>query len=62
MFNEDMLGHIKYFVTKDGSPVFSDSREELEERFPELCYDINPNTNERIHVPPKSFTFIGATI
>lgn len=61
-FNNDMLGKLRYFVTVQGQPVFADTREELISKYPENCYVYDPIKKERVLVPPKSFTFVGATI
>jgi phage terminase large subunit-like protein len=61
-FNEEMAGKLLYFVTVEGQPVFAESREELNEKFPHLVYVYNRNTKEKVYVPPKSFTFLGSTI
>lgn len=61
-FNEEMAGKLLYFVTVEGQPVFAETREELNEKFPHLVYVYNRNTKERVYVPPKSFTFLGSTI
>lgn len=60
--DQDKVGKIRYFITKDDKPVFRDTPEELEEEFPEYCWVENPNTGEKTHVPPMSFTFISASV
>lgn len=60
--SEDMNGKIIYFVTIDGQPVFANTREELEKKFPHIVFIKNPRTGEEVYVPPKSFTVIGSTI
>lgn len=55
-------GQIRYFVVIDGDPVFRNTREQLIEEFPNSCYVNNRDAGTKILVPPKSFTFIGATI
>lgn len=59
---EDLNGKIKYFVTIDGEPMFGDSREELEARFPNTCYIKNPRTGKTVYVQPKSCAVIFSTI
>lgn len=58
----DKCGKIRYFLNIDDVPVFADTAEELEEEYPELCWQEDPSTGEMIHVPPMTFTFIGGTI
>lgn len=57
----DKCGTIRYFVTVDERPVFADTREELIEAYPDLCYQKDNDGNE-VLVPPQSFAFIGGTI
>ncbi len=55
-------GVVRYYITPDEKPVFRDTPEELIEEFPDLCRVENPRTGQVIEIPPKSFTFISATI
>lgn len=61
-FNEEMAGKLLYFVTINNSPVFAETREELEEKYPEKVYIKNRTTGKMVYIPPKSFTFLGSTI
>lgn len=59
---EDLNGKIKYFYTIDGEPIFGDTREELEDKFPHMAHIKNPRTGEYVHIPPKSCVVIASTI
>lgn len=53
-------GIIRYFVIVDDRPVFANTEEELAEAYPDICYQ--DNGEEKIYIPPMSFTFISGTI
>lgn len=55
-------GKERYFLTIDGAPRFADTREELIEKYPNICKIYNEVDDEWVIVPPKSFTFIAGTI
>ena len=55
-------GVIRYFIIQDETPIFADTAEELEEKYPDLCRQYNPRTDEYIATPPKTFAFIGGNI
>lgn len=59
---DEMCGKQLYFLINNNEPVFSDSAEELEEKYPDLCEQYNPNTDEMVKIKPKTFMFIGGTI
>ena len=60
--SDELNGKIKYFVTIDGEPIFGDTREELEKKFPHMCYIKNPVSGKEVYVPPKSCVVIASTI
>lgn len=58
----DKNGKIRYFLNVDDEPVFADTKEELMEAYPELCYQTNPLTGEVVEVPPMTYSCILGTI
>jgi phage terminase large subunit-like protein len=60
--DKDKQGVVRYYLIIDDKPVFADTAEELEDLYPDMCRVYNPNTDEYVHVPPKTFTFISGTI
>ncbi len=60
--NPEWCGKIRYFVIIDDKPVFADTPEEIEKRYPDLVWSINDVTGEKVYIPPLSFSFIGGTI
>lgn len=55
---DDRCGAIRWFIVKDGEFVFGDSEEYFQENYPEALWVTVPNTNEKLYVPPKTFTYI----
>ena len=55
-------GIVRYYLIDEGKPVFADTEEELQERYPHLLYIENPITKEQVYIPPKTLTFIAGTI
>lgn len=53
-------GIIRYFVIVDDRPIFADTAEELAEEYPDICYQ--ENGDERVYIPPMTFTFVSGTI
>ncbi|AHK11502.1 terminase large subunit [Shewanella sp. phage 1/40] len=62
VFDESKLGHIRYFLVVDDTPVFADDPETLAEQYPDLCYIYNPVEDKTVYVPPMTFCFIGGNI
>jgi phage terminase large subunit-like protein len=58
----EKTGKIRYYVVLEDKPLFADTKEELIEAYPELCYQENPVTGESVLVEPMSFAFVGGTI
>ena len=58
--DQDKDGVVRYFVIVDDRPVFADTEEELADAYPDICYQ--DNGDERVYIPPLSFTFISGTI
>lgn len=56
------VGKKRFYLLVDGSPKFAATSVELERQYPDNCWTLNPNTGERIHTPPKTFTCILANI
>jgi predicted phage terminase large subunit-like protein len=58
----EKVGKIRYYIMKDGQPIFAETQQELIDQYPEFCYVTIPDSEETLLVPPKSFSFVGATI
>jgi len=58
---EDMCGKVLYFYLVNDSPVFAETKEELQEAYPDL-YETRNNDGDLIgYAPPMSFAFINGT-
>jgi len=55
-------GKIRYYITKGPDIILSDSKEELMEKYPELCRVYNSIEDKWITVEPKSYTFVAGNI
>lgn len=59
---EEKAGKILYFIIHEDEPVFAETAEELKEKYPEACSDINPLTGDTVVIEPQTYTMISGTI
>ncbi len=60
--DKDKSGKTKFYGSVNNDIFFTDTEEEMAELYPQVVWVWNPNTQEKVYVPPKTLTFIGGTI
>lgn len=62
MPDEEKVGKILHFIIDNDEPVFAETAQELKDKYPEACQDINANTGEIVEIDPQTICVISGTI